>query len=126
MQKELLIEMSSLRQTDIIQTLPTKAFLNKTQILRRLNTARYALSAMEFMEKNQPERYMELMEQGELLTILWEVQIEAKNFRLQAAEKLSAQPNIQKLSYWEKTQEMATQMALIEQQIMREIVLVQR
>ncbi|MFR1007750.1 MAG: TnpV protein [Hominilimicola sp.] len=126
MNKELLIQVSKRTQLTVKQELPTKAFLTEKQINRRLSVGSYGRRLMEWMQEEQPERYQQLLQEGDLFPILVEVQVEASQTKDEMVDEMLNDPEIKAMDWLERSKEITLQSDLIDQQIMREIVLIPR
>ena len=106
--------------------LPTKAFLTEKQINRRLSVGSYGRRLMEWMKEQQQERYQQLLQEGDLFPILVEVQVEASQTKDKMVDEMLNDPEIKAMDWLERSKVITLQSDLIDQQIMREIVLIPR
>ncbi|MFR8414658.1 MAG: TnpV protein [Hominilimicola sp.] len=126
MNKELLIQVAKRTQRKVKQELPTKAFLTEKQINRRLSVGSYGRRLMEWMKEQQQERYQQLLQEGDLFPILVEVQVEASQTKDKMVDEMLNDPEIKAMDWLERSKVITLQSDLIDQQIMREIVLIPR
>ncbi|RGF92774.1 TnpV protein [Firmicutes bacterium AM55-24TS] len=126
MNKELLMQVAKRTQRKVKQELPTKAFLTEKQINRRLSVGSYGRRLMEWMQEEQPERYQQLLQEGDLFPILVEVQVEASQTKDNMVDEMLNDPEIKAMDWLERSKVITLQSDLIDQQIMREIVLIPR
>ena len=113
-------------QRKVKQELPTKAFLTEKQINRRLSVGSYGRRLMEWMKEQQQERYQQLLQEGDLFPILVEVQVEASQTKDKMVDEMLNDPEIKAMDWLERSKVITLQSDLIDQQIMREIVLIPR
>ena len=126
MNKELLIQVAKRTQRKVKHELPTKAFLTEKQINRRLSVGSYGRRLMEWMKEQQQERYQQLLQEGDLFPILVEVQVEASQTKDKMVDEMLNDPEIKAMDWLERSKVITLQSDLIDQQIMREIVLIPR
>ncbi|MFR7720458.1 MAG: hypothetical protein ACLU0Y_04365 [Hominilimicola sp.] len=78
------------------------------------------------MQEEQPEKYQQLLQEGDLFPILVEVQVEASQTKDKMVDEMLNDPEIKAMDWLERSKEITLQSDLIDQQIMREIVLIPR
>ena len=126
MNKELLIQVAKSCHRKELQELPTKAFLTEKQINRRLSVGSYGRRLMEWMNEQQQEINKHLIQEGDLFPILVEVQVEASQTKDKMVDEMLNDPEIKAMAWLERSKVITLQSDLIDQQIMREIVLIPR
>ena len=126
MNKELLIQVAKRTQRKVKQELPTKAFLTEKQINRRLSVVSYGRRVIEWKKEQQQEWYQQLLQEGDLFPILVEVQVEASQTKDKMVDEMLNDPEIKAMDWLERSKVITLQSDLIDQQIMREIVLIPR
>ena len=100
--------------------------LTEKQINRRLSVGSYGRRLMEWMKEQQQERYQQLLQEGDLFPILVEVQVEASQTKDKMVDEMLNDPEIKAMDWLERSKVITLQSDLIDQQIMREIVLIPR